>query len=299
MTDSNRGSNQVDGGSTESKPMLSLMRHGETTANMARLLQGVTDSPLTVHGQAQVDAVARAFAEGGRQGVSGLAMPTLIVSSPIGRARKTAEAIHRACGGSKDDPVEHITHSGQRRAPTATAAQPLRLIIDVGLQERDFGRLESTRSGKPAAGFASGSGAGESKLAFRQRVHRVGLDWLRAAASSSRTHILLVTHGLWLSSFFSAHPPRPPDGAPAPQAMIPFASNTGIYSLVVQPYGTTAADQQPELDRICSRLVRANDTHHLASVKRQRGGIGSAASDERQTKLASFFGPPSKRSRTG
>lgn len=42
--------------------ILTLIRHGETTGNLNRLLQGVTDSPLTVFGQAQVDALARTWA---------------------------------------------------------------------------------------------------------------------------------------------------------------------------------------------------------------------------------------------
>ena len=42
--------------------ILTLIRHGETTGNLNRLLQGVTDSPLTVFGQAQVDALGRTWA---------------------------------------------------------------------------------------------------------------------------------------------------------------------------------------------------------------------------------------------
>ncbi len=61
------------------------MRHGESEANRARRMQGRLDSPLTQHGQQQAAAIAlRIGAEGPLDA---------LYSSPLQRARQTAEAI--------------------------------------------------------------------------------------------------------------------------------------------------------------------------------------------------------------
>ncbi len=70
--------------------MIYLMRHGETLWNSENRLQGQMDSPLTARGQDQVRAVARLLREE-------IGDPTrfTIISSPLGRARHSAEI---ACG---------------------------------------------------------------------------------------------------------------------------------------------------------------------------------------------------------
>lgn len=64
-----------------------LVRHGQTTFNAAGRHHGHADAPLTALGERQARGVARAL--------SGLADPaeTLVVSSPLGRARRTAAII--------------------------------------------------------------------------------------------------------------------------------------------------------------------------------------------------------------
>ena len=61
-----------------------LVRHAETDWNRERRYQGWSDTPLSVEGRVQADAVARALAE-----------PPLaaVYSSPLERARETAAAI--------------------------------------------------------------------------------------------------------------------------------------------------------------------------------------------------------------
>ena len=44
------------------------------------------------------------------------------------------------------------------------------------------------------------------------------------------------------------------------------------------------------MPRITSDVVAVNQTEHLAGLKRQRGGIGSSAHDDKQAKLQAFFG---------
>lgn len=71
--------------------MIYLVRHGETEWNLAQRMQGQMDSPLTPLGLDQ----ARRNAELLRSLIGDLAGFTLI-SSPLGRARRTAEIIGEA-----------------------------------------------------------------------------------------------------------------------------------------------------------------------------------------------------------
>jgi probable phosphoglycerate mutase len=69
--------------------LLILVRHGQTAANAAGLLLGRADLPLTDFGRRQAEALAAALGRTDR-----------IVSSPLLRARDTAEAIAVASGAS-------------------------------------------------------------------------------------------------------------------------------------------------------------------------------------------------------
>jgi broad specificity phosphatase PhoE len=68
-------------------PVLILVRHGQTGANQRGLLLGRADEPLCGEGREQAEALARA-----------LPTPTRLISSPLGRARQTAEAIAAGTG---------------------------------------------------------------------------------------------------------------------------------------------------------------------------------------------------------
>ena len=66
-----------------------LVRHGETQWNAERRIQGQSDSPLTAKGEQQAMQVASRAKELGI---------THIISSDLGRTRRTAEIIAQACG---------------------------------------------------------------------------------------------------------------------------------------------------------------------------------------------------------
>ncbi|MBM3684762.1 MAG: histidine phosphatase family protein [Actinobacteria bacterium] len=69
--------------------MLIVVRHGRTAANAAGLLQGRVDNPLDDVGRAQAAAIADVLV--------GCAHP-LVVSSPLLRARETADAVAHRLG---------------------------------------------------------------------------------------------------------------------------------------------------------------------------------------------------------
>ncbi len=83
-----------------------LVRHGETQWNAERRIQGQSDSPLTAHGERQAGRWASARTLG----------ITHIITSDLGRTRRTAEIIAEACGCS--------------------------VIADARLRELDMGVLE-------------------------------------------------------------------------------------------------------------------------------------------------------------
>jgi len=145
-----------------------LLRHGETALSTERRFAGRGDIPLTGAGLEQSAAAAGRLAA--RGGIN------LIVTSPLRRARQTAEAVARATG-----------------AP---------LQADDGLAETDFGRWEGLTFAEAsarwpdevAAWLASADVAppgGESFAAVGQRVN-AAVDRL-LAAHRFRT-LLLVSH---------------------------------------------------------------------------------------------------------
>ena len=68
---------------------LILVRHGETVHNVAGIAQGWSDSELSEKGREQVRRLAQRLLT---------YAPTAIYSSPLGRARSTAEAIAEVTG---------------------------------------------------------------------------------------------------------------------------------------------------------------------------------------------------------
>lgn len=70
-----------------------LIRHGQTEWNLQGRLQGSKDSPLTERGRKQAAAVANSLKN---------EPPTFLHTSPLGRARKTAEMIAKSLGISME-----------------------------------------------------------------------------------------------------------------------------------------------------------------------------------------------------
>ena len=91
-----------------------LLRHGQTALSVERRFAGRGDAPLTEVGQQQAAAAAaRLQARGGID---------LVVSSPLSRARHTAEAVASATGAG--------------------------LVVDEDLAETDFGDWEGLTFGE-------------------------------------------------------------------------------------------------------------------------------------------------------
>jgi broad specificity phosphatase PhoE len=73
------------------RTLLTIVRHGQTSANIDRVWHGSTNTPLTAHGRGQA-AAAAAFIEANHKPVQN------IYASPLDRAHHTAEAIAERLG---------------------------------------------------------------------------------------------------------------------------------------------------------------------------------------------------------
>ncbi len=74
-----------------SRTILTLVRHGQTSANLDAVWHGSSDTPLTEHGEAQAARVADFLSDHG-------ADATAVYCSPLARARHTAEPIAKRLG---------------------------------------------------------------------------------------------------------------------------------------------------------------------------------------------------------
>jgi ribonuclease H / adenosylcobalamin/alpha-ribazole phosphatase len=179
-TDPARETGAEPGGSTTARPAPGwslaqgratttlLLRHGETPLSAERRFAGRGEIPLTEAGQRQAATAADRLAA--RGGID------LIISSPLLRARQTAEAVARATGAT--------------------------LRADDGLAELDFGEWEGLTLAEasqrwPAevtawlGNVAVAPPGGES---FAAAIDRVGAALDRLLAAHQFRTLLLVSH---------------------------------------------------------------------------------------------------------
>jgi probable phosphoglycerate mutase len=155
-------------GQAEGQPTTTiLLRHGQTEFSTERRFAGRGDIALTGDGRLQAAAAADRLATRGIDA---------IVTSPLQRARRTAEAVAAATG-----------------AP---------LAVDDGLVEADFGKWEGLTFGEAAqrwpeavsAWLASADVAPSGGESFADAARRVLAALDRLLAAHQRETLLLVSH---------------------------------------------------------------------------------------------------------
>ncbi|MCL6405668.1 phosphoglycerate mutase GpmB [Dickeya dadantii] len=155
-----------------------LVRHGETEWNVARRIQGQSDSPLTLGGEHQARLVAERVKKLGI---------THIFTSDLGRTRRTADIISQTCGNC---PV--IMEPSLRELNMGVLEE--RLIDSLSPEEERWRKqlVDGTRDGRIPDG--------ESMSELALRMQRV-LTKCLALPEGSRP--LLVSHGIALGCLLS------------------------------------------------------------------------------------------------
>ncbi|WFD33432.1 lysophospholipase [Malassezia cuniculi] len=182
---------------------ITLIRHAQSRANVEHVLQGVADAPLSRTGTHQLKQLEEAWRSGETSAnMYDLPKPSMVVSSPIGRACHTAHAVARGAGlRSATGQADH--HTPPMAPPDDCQPQ---VVLDSGLCERNFGRAESTRKGVRVPGYTVPErvGRAESDSAFYKRAAREGGKWLTWAADLGRSgtapHLLLAAGAALASS---------------------------------------------------------------------------------------------------
>ena len=148
-----------------------LVRHGETEHNVAGVLQGWNDSDLTAAGKGQVERLAQRLRHSGA---------TALYSSPLARARATAEIIAREV----ELPIAEIDDLREMNC----GGWEGRRFFGIREEEPELFRRWTEEADFPCPD-------GESHAGVRERVAR-GLARIEQEASGASGRAIVVSHGI-------------------------------------------------------------------------------------------------------
>ncbi|KHN95550.1 phosphoglycerate mutase family protein [Metarhizium album ARSEF 1941] len=249
---------------------LLLIRHVESVDNAASLYGGSRDAGLTAHGALQAQRLASSLAES-------RLLVKHIFSSNLERAVKTAHAI--------------------RDAQNNAHQSALTVVELAELREKHFGNWEGVK-------FASGStqhkpvqtGA-ETLESLRARCNAF-LEQCLAPVMTAQTVepdnncVVVVGHGISLGVLTLALVKKLSNGSRYDSTRISW-SNTGYADLVISMSSATAVDvpaaSSSPWSKLGFRVAQINCTAHLHGLRKTRGGIGSAAHDDKQKTIQGYF----------
>jgi ribonuclease H / adenosylcobalamin/alpha-ribazole phosphatase len=220
------GSSGQGWGTTTGPPTVTLLlRHGQTELSTERRFSGRDDVPLTTEGLKQARLAGRRFAS---------STVDVIVTSPLQRARRTAEAVAEATGAA--------------------------LVVDHDLIEADFGAWQGLTFGQArhdwpdqlAAWMASPDAAPPGGESFATVALRVLAALDRLTGQYPRATAVVVSHVTPIKTLLCRALLAPPEAM--------FRMNLDVASV-----------SRVEWFDAGSALVRSlNDTSHLAERRRWR-----------------------------
>ena len=147
--------------------ILYLIRHGETAGNSEGRFQGIVDNPLNESGMQQAQMLGMAFS---------LSRVDVLYTSPLLRARQTAQMIAQMHGLQKLEPV-----------------------VEPGLSELDGGLLEGRRFEELAVEYPEVMQAMQHAPA--QLCERIVQTVDRIVRQNQGKVIVAVSHGIVISSY--------------------------------------------------------------------------------------------------
>lgn len=255
---------------------------------------GSRDSPLTNHGVLQAQRLGQHLAAHS----PAVGPVTHLYASNLQRAVRTAQAV------------------AQAQASVAGRDESLDVVQVPELREKDFGSDEGKRFGTRASDKATVPS--ESRDSMENRAGRF-IDTVLVPAIAQvaplptyKGNIVIVAHGIILNvllrCLLARFGPdevskfaRPVGDAPWRSEWLASWSNTGYLEATLRVAMPVAGAEDNDDDRplaaaeatalpIIQLFVDAvNCIEHLQSLKKTRGGIGSAASDSKQRTMESFF----------
>ncbi|HET6810728.1 MAG TPA: histidine phosphatase family protein [Acidimicrobiales bacterium] len=155
--------------------MIILVRHGQTEANAAGLLQGRVDLPLTDLGRRQAEAAAGVVPPGAR-----------IVSSPLRRAVQTAEVLAAASAGDPE---------GSDRPEQAISVDDRWVELDYGQYDgRPIGDVPGEVWDRWRTDVDFAPPGGESLAECGRRVREACQDIAAAMRSPDAPVVVVVSH---------------------------------------------------------------------------------------------------------
>ncbi|KAI6353249.1 hypothetical protein MCOR25_009092 [Pyricularia grisea] len=306
---------------------LLLIRHGESTDNVAGLLAGSRDAPLTAHGVIQARRLGQHLAERSAE----IGPVVHIFASDLQRALKTALEVVAAQNKQTHSSGSSSPGSSTRGDDPGNRDPGSRLLVVETLpllREKDFGSREGVAYGKRrrdqddpirAEGDGSPLIKPETHEQMSARMETFVRDHLEPLLASRLTGevgpraetVVVVAHGIilnvlmrvLLAQFPDANSARlvddlgSRDPLPRPtEFSIPWR-NTGYAELKVTPCACSdtpstskASEDVPAAPLLLAlRVISVNNSRHLDGLKKTRGGIGSAQFDSKQKTMDSFF----------
>ncbi|KAI5117444.1 hypothetical protein M0805_005823 [Coniferiporia weirii] len=265
------------------KITVTFVRHGESMDNLRTVWAGWADAPLSNHGAA------------GAYFASNNTRFTAVYASPLKRAYSTAQAILSAHA----EPKPSFTVSPDVREQHFGVAEgnPWSMRTDPGLSREEL----YARGVYPVIYDRDEKFPGGESLADLQaRAERAMEDIVMphvwsAARSGESAHVAVVSHGLCISELIAALVRKDRDAqAAAKGKRWTGLMNTAWTRLTIGVAGLSEG-QTIDIDATSPPPLKVEVTHvnqhdHLESIKRQHGGIGSAAHDPAQKDIRAFFG---------
>ena len=161
-----------------------FIRHGESVDDIEDCYGGIADFPLTDAGREKTRGVAQFLRSAGLQ---------LILTSPLARARETADIIVKELG--RDLPVREIDSLQERNAFGILSG------VNKELAAQIFKRILSGLNETPGSPSETLLGA-EDFNEFIVRVQKAFNEVLEFAAAHGLKQVAVVTHGQFTQTLF-------------------------------------------------------------------------------------------------
>jgi len=271
--------------------IFTFIRHGESTDNVRSVWAGWKDAPLSNHGMNQAGALGAYFAD---------THFTAIHASDLKRAFTTAQALYDHQGDPKPsfDSSELLREQNfgvaEGKPWTFRSDPPLTLEENMakGIYPELYGDDEK---------FPEGESINDLAERARTALEKFMLPHVWQAAKEGKTgiHVAIVSHGLCISQLISELLKK--SAKQGGEIGYRGLWNTAWTRVVVNIEGAQEGqpiDVDKELPFLVVRVTDVNCHSHIDNIKRQKGGIGSAAYDPRQEDIRAFFGGKSVASKS-